>query len=409
MKLVPISIDDIVLRKPLPCALRDSIGTLLASKGSMVASREALEAIVGKRSDIYIDADDKEDNLQRGYVNRLNSMMLSDNALGQIAETKISLNDAKKKEIAEVDDENDWMDLQTKAHAMLRNENAETFLPRLEYLQSRLNQLILRNPDGALLALIQLTSNDANHYSATHAMLVTTMCHLAARDILKWSETDLKALNCATFTMNLGMTELQDRLATQTEPLSASQLKHIGAHSAKSIDMLQQFGVSDALWFEAILNHHTKEAGSLSTRSDGQRLARLIQRADMFAARLSPRASRSPEVPSVAIQSCYFDENRKVDEAGAALIKAVGVYSPGTYVKLTSQEIAVVIKRGSNTTMPKVAVLINRQGMPTGEPLLRDTSRADFRILESLAFRSVKVNNSLKRLLPLTSTDANRS
>jgi hypothetical protein len=102
------------------------------------------------------------------------------------------------------------------------------------------------------------------------------------------------------------------------------------------------------------------------------------------------------------MQSCYFDENKQIDEAGAALIKAVGIYSPGTYVKLTSNEMAVVIKRGLNTTMPKVAVLINRHGLPTGEPILRDTSQAEYRITTSVPFREVKVTHTLSRLMTLT-------
>jgi len=52
--------------------------------------------------------------------------------------------------------------------------------------------------------------------------------------------------------------------------------------------------------------------------------------------------------------------------------------------------------------MPKVAVLINRQGMPTGEPILRDTSLAEFRIAASVPHRDVKVNHNLDRLMPLT-------
>ena len=48
----------------------------------------------------------------------------------------------------------------------------------------------------------------------------------------------------------------------------------------------------------------------------------------MFAARLAPRASRVPEPPAAAMQACYFDENRQIDPAGAALIKTVGTYSP---------------------------------------------------------------------------------
>ncbi|MDD2881302.1 MAG: hypothetical protein PHQ58_12775 [Rhodoferax sp.] len=106
------------------------------------------------------------------------------------------------------------------------------------------------------------------------------------------------------------------------------------------------------------------------------------------------------------MQSCYFDENKRIGEAGAALIKAVGIYSPGSFVRLTSNEIAVVVKRGLNTTMPKVAVLVNRQGMATGEPMLRDTSLAEYRIVGSVPQREVKVSHSLERLLPLTKGSA---
>jgi len=80
----------------------------------------------------------------------------------------------------------------------------------------------------------------------------------------------------------------------------------------------------------------------------------------------------------------------------------VGIYSPGTYVRLATQEIAVVVKRGRNTTMPRVAVLINRQGMPTGEPIVRDTSLADFRIQASVPFRDIKIKHSMDRMLALT-------
>lgn len=131
-------------------------------------------------------------------------------------------------------------------------------------------------------------------------------------------------------------------------------------------------------------------------------MARLIQRADMFAARLAPRASRIPTSPAAAMQASYFDENRQVDEAGAALIKAVGIYSPGSFVRLTTNEVAIVIQRGINTTTPKVAVLINRDGVPTGEPIVRDTALRDYRIVASVPHRDVKVQINLQRLLPLT-------
>jgi len=401
MNLVPINIDAILVGQPLPCALRAENGMLLASKGFLVDSKASLELMVGTRSQIYID-ESQTDNFRRGYFNRLNNLVLEDRSLGQIAETQISPYDAKRTVTADVSDEPNWVELQTQAHVVLRDNNADTFLPRLDRLQSVLNSYIQSNPDGTLFALIHQAGSEIRQYAASHALLVAAMCSLAAQEVLKWPPLHLKALRVAALTMNIGMTELQDRLANQKEPPTSVQLQRINSHAAQSVDLLQQMGVTDALWLEAVLNHSAKVPGRLAERSDGQRLARLIQRADMFAAQLSPRANRAPQPPSAAMQSCYFDENRQIDEAGAALIKAVGIYSPGTYVRLSNQEIAVVIKRGHNTTMPRVAVLINRQGMPTGEPILRDTSLADFRILSSIAFRDVRATHSLDRLMALT-------
>ena len=104
------------------------------------------------------------------------------------------------------------------------------------------------------------------------------------------------------------------------------------------------------------------------------------------------------------MQACYFDENRKIDEAGAALIKAVGIYQPGSFVRLATEEVAVVIKRGLNTSTPRVAVLVNRSGMPTVEPIMRDTSVREHRVIASVAHRDVKVQINLERMLRLTAS-----
>jgi ribosomal protein S16 len=151
-----------------------------------------------------------------------------------------------------------------------------------------------------------------------------------------------------------------------------------------------------------VREHHTQTPGPLRAKTPAQRLARLIQRADMFAARLAPRVSRAPISPAAAMQACYFDENKEVDEAGAALIKAVGIYQPGSFVKLATEEVAVVIRRGANTSTPRVAVLVNRSGMPTVEPTIRDTALKDYRITASVAHRDVRVQINLEKMLPLT-------
>jgi HD-GYP domain-containing protein (c-di-GMP phosphodiesterase class II) len=401
MNLVPVSIDSILIKQPLPCALRDGSGVLLASQGFLVNSRQELEQMVGKRDQIYIDAD-QSDSFRRGYMNRLNNLVMEDRELGQIAQTQISPYDLKRSEEPDTTDEPDWMDLQIQMNQMLRHPQSDTFLPRLERLQAELDRHCLRNPDGTLFALIQLSSGDVRHYSATHAMLVCVMCCIAARDVLKWQSAQVQTLCKAALTMNISMTELQDRLAMQKTALTPEQSKRIESHAAGSVDLLQQAGITDRLWLESVMFHHNATPGPLTQRSEGKRLARMIQRADMFAARLSPRASRLADAPALAMQACYFDEKKEIDEAGAVIIKAVGIYSPGTFVRLSTNEIAVVVKRGPNTTTPKVAVLVNRQGLPTGEPILRDTSQSEFRIVASVLQRDVKVSHNFERLMALT-------
>ena len=210
----------------------------------------------------------------------------------------------------------------------------------------------------------------------------------------------------AALTMNIGMSVLQDRLAVQREAPNDAQRQQIEEHSARSVGLLMELGLNDPQWLEAVRDHHLTQAGDLGSRTPGQRMARLIQRADMFAARLSPRAARRPSTAALAMKGCYFDENNEIDEAGAALLKAVGVYSPGALVRLVNQEVGVVVRRGANTTTPRVAILVNRDGFATGEHVIRDTSQRELRIASSVAQQDCKVKINLNRLLALTSSAA---
>ena len=53
-------------------------------------------------------------------------------------------------------------------------------------------------------------------------------------------------------------------------------------------------------------------------------------------------------------------------------------------------------------------LVINRDGMPTGEPVIRQTSFRENRVLTSVAHREVKVQIILERFLPLTETNPSR-
>ena len=396
MKLVPVNTELIPLNKPLPFALRSADGTLLAKKGFIVRSTEELEYLLGLGVSLNIDEDDHK----REYVGKLHALVRKEVSLGEIASAHITAGDLTKNSAAD-NNPPDWLNLLARANALLRDPQKATFQKVLDQLHQEISKEATRSPDAALMALMHLSATELRSYSAMHAMLVCVIAQLAAQNVLNWPQDMVDTLGKVALTMNVSMTSMQDELALQTTPLTATQKHLIEVHAAFSTEALKDLGITDPVWLEAVFHHLDKTPGPFSTRSPTLRIARLIQRANVFAAMLAPRASRDPVQPGLAMQACYFDENHEVDEAGASLIKVMGIYSPGSYVRLATQEVAVVVRRGANTSAPRVAVLVNRQGMPTSEPIFRDTSQKDYRIIATVAHRDVKVTVSLSRLLAM--------
>ena len=405
MRLVQITLDSVLIGQPLPFSLMGKDGVLLAKKAYVVKSRKDLADIAERSGGLYIDETDS-DTYQRALLDKFYGLVRDDKSLNEIVGVNMN-NLTESERRAQEDNRADWMDLQEQANTLLRDHNAVLFTGRLDRLHFQLIRRSSLNPDGTIFALIYLSATDRRMYSATHAMLVSVMCGLAVREVLHWPPA-IEAMLCkAALTMNVGMTDLQDRLARQSEPLSPTQRSIVNDHAEKSVELLIAMGITDTIWLDAVRGHHNQTPGPLNTKTPAQRLARVIQRADSFAARLAPRASRNPIAPAAAMKACYFDENSQIDDVGGALIKAIGIYPPGSYVRLTTEEIAIVVQRGLNTTMPKVAIVINRSGMPTVDPIVRDTSLTEYRIVASVPHRDVKVQINLERLLTLT-TGSNR-
>lgn len=405
MNLVQVTNESISIGQPLPFSLRDETGILLARKGYVIGSRADLEAMRGRGLGFFVDVSESERH-QKAFVGKLLELVRDERPLGKIAQAKLTTRDLSIHRDDTAGDAPNWLDLQVQGNRLLRDLHVDNFPDALERVQSQLDRMSHRNPDGALFALIHLAASEIDLYSATHAMLVSLICGLAAREVLQWPQRMENIVCKAALTMNIGMTSLQDQLAAQRESPNAEQRQHIEQHAQRSVDLLKKMGLHDADWLEAVRDHHRAGPGNLSSRVPAQRMARLIQRADIFAARLAPRTSRRPDPAAAALQACYFDENRQIDETGAALIKAVGVYSPGSLVRLVNNETGIVVRRGANTTTPRVAVLVNRAGFATGDHMVRDTSLREFRIVSGVAQRDCKVKINLGRLLALTAGPA---
>ena len=405
MAVVPISIDSVRINQPVPFALRDSTGLVLVARGGAIGTEERRQQLIERG--VFIDNADA-DAFKKAVVGKMDSMVRDNTRLGLIAKAEDEVDAAAvERNMAtprarRADTQATWDGLAVKMATALREPAKNDFLERISDIDNDLLGLLATGADAALLSLIYSASTETQKYSARHALLVAVIVELAARQFQAWPPEWREPLRKAAITMNLSMTTLQDQLALQESVTSPYQREQIDKHAKQSAIALGDLGVTDELWLKAVELHHTSPPGPLAPMTPAAQLARLIRRADMFSARLSPRKSRHAMTATAAARAAYLDENQQTDEAGTAIIKATGIYPPGCFVKLATGEIAVVLKRGVRANAPLVASVVGSSGMQLSKPMTRDTRHKTHEVSGTAAPHDVKVRLSIADLLTLS-------
>jgi len=285
-----------------------------------------------------------------------------------------------------------WSDLESGLGIILGSPGSiQEFEQRVWQYDRWMKGLLKRDTDVGLYLLFQLATNSPVGYSASHALVCAVLCHLIAVE-LGLPQTERDNLVHAALTMNIGMTTLQDQLAGQMEKPSASQREAIQMHAAKSTQMLVNMGVRDTLWLDTITLHHDEstDKGELREIAPVKRLARILRAVDRYAAMISPRKTREGRSATDSVRSIITNTTERNDEVGHALVRAVGLCPPGTYVRLDNMQVAVVMRRSSKPNHPHVAIVINEAGSLMNPPRLHRTANGSPCIKSALAASAVR-------------------
>lgn len=295
-----------------------------------------------------------------------------------------------------------WSRLIGRLSALLREPERATFTTGLASIDAALLLLAENDADRAVFIATFLAESEARRYCAAHSLYVALVCHLASHAIDGWDTARRTKLRGAALTMNIAMAAQQDQMAHQIDALSSEQRALVDSHEARGAALLRELGVDDADWTDAVARHHQVGPGTLDARAPAEQIARLIHRADRLTAAHSIRLGRPARAPGDASRAAYLDESQQPDHAGAALIKALGIYPPGSLVRLASTEIGIVLRRGERADQPLVAVVVREDGLPHLSPKPRDTSLRATKIIGSLAHSGIKLRLSLEAMLKLT-------
>lgn len=252
-------------------------------------------------------------------------------------------------------------------------------------LAERLRMLVARDADAAL-ASMQLEVGDDGHMA--RLLHAATLCEVLVQ-AQQWDADEGLSMVAAALTFDVALSPISAELNRQHGGLTADQRALVDAHPEAGVQLLQAAGVDDPLWLEAVLQHHERLDGSgYPNRLPGDAIsrgARLLAVVDIFSAMVRPRAYREAVHARHALRSLFLERGRAVDEQLAVLlVREIGVFPPGTPVRLANQEVGVVLRRGSDAAHPLVARLINANGTLAALAVQRDTAIAEYAIAETV-------------------------
>lgn len=400
MKLVPFSAQYLRRDKPLPFGLRDAKGRLLLAAGERIETDHQLELLT--RQPLFSDeAESAEWN--RRLQAAMNDMIRQGATLSQVVAVNPDMEARQARTTREPTLPEQFEELMAQLDAVLREDRTgNDWQLRLRQLQERARALQQRRPDAALYHGVYEAGHSTLKYSSHHAILTMQVCEHAA-PLLGWPQDWVDSLSLAALTMNIGMHRMQDQLANSDLEVTPAMRAVISQHPIIGERLLRDAGVGDELWLALVRLHHDASGADLPLAGlpPERQLARLLRRIDIFIAKLSRRATRPPMSPVQAAREACLGAGGVPDEIGGALLKAVGLYPPGSFVELASGEIGIVIARGRRANLPLVASLVGVSGSVLMEPLLRDSLDRRYAVKGAVLAGSVKVRPPHDKLMSL--------
>jgi len=270
------------------------------------------------------------------------------------------------------------------------NSPPHQLLAVLDDLLLIMETLIEKAPDAAIFELMQM---DMSNYVVAHVQQTAFLVTLIATR-LGWPPKKIRMVARAAATMNIAAMQLHTTLALQKEPITAAQKEEMLTHGLRGKLKLEEWGVKNKDWLQAVEEHHPE---TLHGERKPSEMANLIHHVDVYLAKISPRAYRAAKPPNVAAKEMVQRKDVNPHYVGS-IVKEIGVYPPGSYVKLANGETAIVARRGKQAHTPIVFSLSNGAGLPLGEPIMRDTGSPLFTIASIVPRNKVMVTINRAKL-----------
>lgn len=216
-------------------------------------------------------------------------------------------------------------------------------------------------------AMQYMAYGDTRRYTIAHSLRVAALAlHVGVG--LKWPQEDLLATGRAALLHDIGMSRIPWSILEQGGPLSEEEWKPIFDHPRHGLEILMsQPGISECD-LAGCWGHHQRFDGGgyppLPGWAQHHPVASLLHVCDVFEALTSPRPYQRLLAPKDAYRLMKDDRGNCDPKLLAVLIASLGLYPPGSYVRLSDKRLGVVMAVGAAIDRPRLKIISTAFGEP---------------------------------------------
>lgn len=367
-----ITLSDVKLGEPIPFSVYDPEGRLLLRKGIVITMSEQVERIIERKAVMGTDYAGATERLPTPAAPRSATPPRgpgeSSPPFDQMGSLILNLK-------------------HTLATALKAPEQID--LPgRIRQFAARLQTLCKDDLDASLAAP---HLDYVNPYIVVHQVMGAVLTEVVARRSGMTPEERLPIV-CAALTRGFGMLPVQAELDQCNGALPDTLRRAVQEHPAAGAEMLRRAGVDDETWLGAVAQYHERLDGSgyprkLQAAEIGPG-GRILAIADTYSAMTKPRPYRNKEhLAQHALRDIYLQKDTSLDGALIqAMIKEIGMFPPGSLVRLKSGEVAVIKHCTHKPADAIVFTVYDQRGMPLLEPIRREAANPNHEIMGMVPF-----------------------
>lgn len=225
---------------------------------------------------------------------------------------------------------------------------------------------LIRNPDAMVwLARVR----DLDSYSYNHSIRSSIWAIVMGRH-LGLSKQALDTLALGVLLSEVGKTRVPRQLLVKPSTLAPDEMTEVRRHIEYGIEILGKVPGLPTEVISIVAGHHERYDGSgyPGGLSGNQipALAKIAGIVDSYDAMTSERPYARPLTSTDAVARLYEMRGKQFQsQLVEEFIQAIGVYPTGTLVKLSSEEVAVVIEQNPERRLrPKILVVLDANKQP---------------------------------------------